>query len=959
VVHLAPGALASGSHIAMRMLLALEQVPDSLLSLLRHLPPQEQNSILAEALKRLLESARLLRSRGQPSAADSVSTFAARMVLTYLSACLVREITKRYPHDAPVERVMDDGTKSYGAMPFEVPGAASVRVSCTNKKAMNADILLSTKSRSHAMDMQLEDPHRVVISTRVSSDTGKVVFKPGFGKISEGLVNVGFDRASSKGEGKEEFTLLIKPVFKTIRRESIDALLGSGHFKEIVEQLLPAAPNDPHGIRGAPLAVIQACSFCYSVLAQELAKNDSQLQCLTPEYVSIYSFIRLVRDVIYRLEAARPGEEQHRLLEDQVRVVGETLLIFSESSTFRDAMLGGADWEYLPLFLDILRRRRREEWVRTISYVLAQLLGVSDRMTGKEKERAAMGLGKKKQEERTKTEILAEHVPSPFSALLMYVDAATATGVLRPVHAKVLTHVVDIYSLLLEEGWQPTFAELEKRPHNVLQEDPKEKADAAVAEAEAADEAVEDADGEERSAGQKKVVAAIDGQDSDLFKFVTLLVSSQDPKLRGSCFKVLAGLSARPYREQRLFHVLKTSKTCMEQPDPKTMKAYQGLPPQSLTFALPNGTIQHPPFAYSFWIQLQSRTSRSELRRKNYFIMGHYTLSSRVPVISVTLAPGHGPKGTEARLELWVGNDVKAPFGDEDDVEAGAADKKAGERAIIKAGKWVHVALVIQHRAVLLYLQGELLIEEPLRGRLQFTQLTPEPQRGVCFVGFPPPELLNYVTSISVMEGLIANMTYHDEGLTEREVYDAFFRSRHMLPKEPDILLLEEENDRNKSIMYPYYRTQPSALMWLVISDRWHQVDKLLFAVLNSKTYLNRHGRDKATLDIARDLRSAAIKLLLGIIDLDSVVPHRVRSFALNFAHMKQVIQSQQKQQEQQEQTNKQINKQTFVPIVLFLFERGHKALQQQTVRDPKYNNSNKQTATRTTTICTLQQRGL
>ncbi|CAE8666088.1 unnamed protein product, partial [Polarella glacialis] len=67
VVHLAPGALASGSHIAMRMLLALEQVPDSLLSLLRHLPPQEQNSILAEALKRLLESARLLRSRGQPS----------------------------------------------------------------------------------------------------------------------------------------------------------------------------------------------------------------------------------------------------------------------------------------------------------------------------------------------------------------------------------------------------------------------------------------------------------------------------------------------------------------------------------------------------------------------------------------------------------------------------------------------------------------------------------------------------------------------------------------------------------------------------------------------------------------------------------------------------------------------------------------------------------------------------
>jgi hypothetical protein len=40
-------------------------------------------------------------------------------------------------------------------------------------------------------------------------------------------------------------------------------------------------------------------------------------------------------------------------------------------------------------------------------------------------------------------------------------------------------------------------------------------------------------------------------------------------------------------------------------------------------------------------------------------------------------------------------------------------------------------------------------------------------------------------------------------------------------------------------------------------------------------------------------------------------------------------------------------------------YERGHKALQQQTVRDPKYNNSNKTTRTRRKTICTLQQRGL
>ena len=74
------------------------------------------------------------------------------------------------------------------------------------------------------------------------------------------------------------------------------------------------------------------------------------------------------------------------------------------------------------------------------------------------------------------------------------------------------------------------------------------------------------------------------------------------------------------------------------------------------------------------------------------------------------------------------------------------------------------------------------------------TPLRPEPLRAVCFVGFPPPELLNYQSSISIMEGpsipperlmraspppvtgLIAHMTYHDEGLTRSQVYNAYFR---------------------------------------------------------------------------------------------------------------------------------------------------------------------------------------
>ncbi|CAE8585328.1 unnamed protein product [Polarella glacialis] len=45
--------------------------------------------------------------------------------------------------------------------------------------------------------------------------------------------------------------------------------------------------------------------------------------------------------------------------------------------------------------------------------------------------------------------------------------------------------------------------------------------------------------------------------------------------------------------------------------------------------------------------------------------------------------------------------------------------------------------------------------------------------------------------------------------------------------------------------------------------------------------------------------------------------------------------------------------------VLLAPSERGHKALQQQTVRDPKYKTTTKTTTARTKTIFTLQQRGL
>ena len=57
----------------------------------------------------------------------------------------------------------------------------------------------------------------------------------------------------------------------------------------------------------------------------------------------------------------------------------------------------------------------------------------------------------------------------------------------------------------------------------------------------------------------------------------------------------------------------------------------------------------------------------------------------------------------------------------------------------------------------------------------QWTCARAEPQRAVCFVGFPPPDLLRYQNSISIMEGrrlAAANRQlgprsgkkYHDDG---------------------------------------------------------------------------------------------------------------------------------------------------------------------------------------------------
>ncbi|CAE7314342.1 RYR1, partial [Symbiodinium necroappetens] len=292
---------------------------------------------------------------------------------------------------------------------------------------------------------------------------------------------------------------------------------------------------------------------------------------------------------------------------------------------------------------------------------------------------------------------------------------------------------------------------------------------------------------------------------------------------------------------------------------------------------------------------MQEPTSRGEFGRKTYFLMGHYMpAGTGTPVISVALAAGHGHSGQDGRLELWLGNDCKAPDNEEEGMQSSADlwDFGKSKRHAEKRGEGAAV-LICRSAATLPDKTEDTVHAESATTPAEDVDTSrPEPLRAVCFVGFPPPELLNYQSSISIMEGLIAHMTYHDEGLTRSQVYNAYFRSRHMLPKEKDILPLEEANERSESIMYPFHHQQPSPLMWLVISDKWHQVDTVLFAVLNSKTYLQRHGRDKGPQELARSLRMAAIQLLMNIFDLEAVVPHRLRQYALNFSNMKSVTQT-------------------------------------------------------------------
>jgi hypothetical protein len=398
-------------------------------------------------------------------------------------------------------------------------------------------------------------------------------------------------------------------MFGVVQRSVLEQFFKAGFFRELVNSLLPAPEADPNSVRGVPFGVVQGLNWLYNVIAFELrnaestarptkgfaaaeAEKPKALVYLTPEFCPIHHFLRIVRTIVYRMVAARPSEKDYEALEVQMQVSSDSIITFAKSAIFRDAMLGGRDMKFVPLLLDILKKRLVPEWVDTMSKVLAALL---NRPT--------------------------DSIKSPFQSLLLYMEFASSGSKISAVHSRILTPVVSVYADLLEAGWRPTYAELNKRPKY----------------------------------GSTNLAENKDAKSSDLYRFAMILVNTADPLLRSACFRAIQGLGARPTREQPIIQACRFVNTCMMPPDLKTMKPYQGLPPQGLSVALPRKVFHLPPFAYSMWLYMEDEIFKSDAGRKVFNVLSHATPASTVPRIRLVMIPGHGSRGDQGQMELHIG----------------------------------------------------------------------------------------------------------------------------------------------------------------------------------------------------------------------------------------------------------------------------------------------------------------
>ena len=609
VSHIAAGTVLSDSDVAKEMSHALAAVPDSLLALLVLLPEQEQIKLLYGTLKDLLnidieEVDERFRPGHNRRTSDAVKTWVGRCILIFFSAALLNDVERQYPTDCPTEQTANGSIIAH-PLPIMVPGAQQIKITCVKKKAMTVDILVSKENAEASMDPTNEANE--VIPTKTLPFSVQLTFDTEFAVITPGRAWCCFDKSMSRGENREEFKMHVEPqfMFGSVKRMAVDDFFATGHFKRLLESLLPSPADDPNSVRGVPLGVIQATNWVFSVLAFELESflkglRPEPLKFLNPQFCPVVQMLRVVRTVVYRVVAARPQEEDYEALQVQMEAAESTIYTFSRVPAFKEAILGGPKWKNLPLLLDMMKSRLEPKWVTTMAKVLAAIINRKP-----------------------------ESIKSPFEALLIYLDLAMSKRSIDAVDSRVLTPVVSVYADLLEAGWTPTYPEMERRPKHGV---PSLR--------------------DERNAGAKS---------SDLCRFALLLVNSSDPLMRAACIRSIRVLGGRPARRQPLLHLTRFVNICMLPPDPKTQKPYQGLPPQGLSLALPRKSYHMPPFAYSMWLYLQDEMVRSEGGIRIFHVMSHVTPASSVPQIQLYVSPTDERELGQCRLEVCLSENKLQP----------------------------------------------------------------------------------------------------------------------------------------------------------------------------------------------------------------------------------------------------------------------------------------------------------
>ncbi|CAE8654150.1 unnamed protein product, partial [Polarella glacialis] len=205
---------------------------------------------------------------------------------------------------------------------------------------------------------------------------------------------------------------------------------------------------------------------------------------------------------------------------------------------------------------------------------------------------------------------------------------------------------------------------------------------------------------------------------------------------------------------------------------------------------------------------------------------------------------------------------------------------------LIKRRHWHHVAVVVARRQLLLYVDGQKVMQESTAGSHQFVGLH-GPQHGVIYIGLPPSDMAPYNARNWLFPGYVFQLAYHDEGISQNEVDILHSGGRQSLPLK--INKFEQAEDNATSCVFPYMLFRPSPLSWLVTSDVWEKLEAPIMGLMASKSHLRPDGRDEFQMEAVQTLRSAASSLLAACFDLDEISSVRMRQWAINFARVRSV----------------------------------------------------------------------